>query len=137
MIFFFFQAAVELWDPRSDPVPIHSWLHPWLPILRDQLEIVYPTIRNKLASALIAWHPSDRSAKLILEPWEDIFDKSSMYSFILKNILPKLEQTMAMELIINPMQQNLDPFHWVMDWQDFLPTPAMINLLERHFFPKW
>ena len=39
------QAAVEFWDPKSDPVPIHSWLHPWLPILGDQLDIVYPTIR--------------------------------------------------------------------------------------------
>ena len=131
------QAAVELWDPRTDPVPIHSWLHPWLMTLGDQLEIVYPSIRMKLASALTAWHPSDRSAKLILIPWQDIFDKSAMYSFILKNILPKLEQTMAMELIINPIQQNLDPWHWVMEWFEFIPPPAMINLLERHFFPKW
>ena len=131
------QAAVEFWDPKTDCVPIHSWLHPWLPLLGDNLEIVYPTIRNKLASALIEWHPSDRSAKLILLPWQDIFDKSSMYSFILKNILPKLEQTMAMQLIINPKDQNMDAWNWIMEWQDFIPSPALVNLLERHFFPKW
>ena len=131
------QAAVEMWDPTRDRVPIHSWLHPWLPILDNQLEIVYPTIRNKLAAALRAWHPRDSSAKQILLPWKDIFDKAAMYSFILKNILPKLEQSLAMDLVINPMKQSLDPWHWIMEWIDFVPPAAMINLLERHFFPKW
>ena len=69
------QNDVELWNPLTDSVPLHSWLHPWLPFLGQQLEIVYPTIRNKLASALNAWHPSDRSAKLILMPWKDVFSK--------------------------------------------------------------
>lgn len=131
------QAAVEMWDPRSDLVPIHSWLHPWLPYLDTQLEIVYPTIRNKLASALKAWHPRDSSAKLILLPWKDIFDKASMYSFILKNILPKLEQSLALDLVINPIDQSLDPWNWIMEWMDFMPPAAMINCLERQFFPKW
>ena len=39
------QNDVELWDPLTDSVPLHSWLHPWLPFLGQQLEIVYPTIR--------------------------------------------------------------------------------------------
>ena len=69
------QNGVELWDPLTDGVPLHSWLHPWLPYLGQQLEIVYPTIRNKLASALTAWHPSDLSAKNILLPWKDVFPK--------------------------------------------------------------
>ncbi len=106
-------------------------------MLGDQLGIVYPTIRNKLASALNAWHPSDRSAKLILLPWKDIFDNKSMNTFILKNILPKLTTVLASELVINPVNQNLDPWGWVMEWKDFLPPAAMINLLERHFFTKW
>lgn len=106
-------------------------------MLGDQLDIVYPTIRNKLSSALTAWHPSDRSAKLILLPWRDIFSQASMYSFILKSILPKLKHTLAMELIINPVQQSLDPWHWVMDWQDFLPPAEMLALLDTYFFPKW
>ena len=75
------QTEVELWVPLTDRVPLHSWLHPWLPRLGGQLEIVYPTIRNKLAAALTAWHPSDRSAKLILMPWVEVFSKVKSGSF--------------------------------------------------------
>jgi len=27
------QSEVELWDPLTDIVPIHLWIHPWLPYL--------------------------------------------------------------------------------------------------------
>lgn len=27
------QAEVEAWNPLTDPVPIHSWIHPWLPLM--------------------------------------------------------------------------------------------------------
>ena len=49
-----------MWNPVQDTTPIHTWLHPWLPPLGNRLEIVYPTIRNKLATALANWHPTDR-----------------------------------------------------------------------------
>ena len=26
------QEEVSKWDPMSDPIPIHSWLHPWLEV---------------------------------------------------------------------------------------------------------
>ena len=46
-----------------------------LQVVGNQLEIVYPTIRLKLANALLKWHPEDKSARLILMPWRDVFEK--------------------------------------------------------------
>lgn len=128
--------AVEDWDPLSDVVPIHAWIHPWLPHLGSKLEIVYPTIRAKLANALGRWHPSDVSAKQILTPWITVFSKGSMDTFLMKNIVPKLQLAMQ-ELIINPIHQVLDPWNWVMEWLDMIPDKSIINILETMFFPKW
>ncbi len=74
LAFFFSQlaAAVEEWEPRRERVPLHAWLHPWLPALGDQLRQVYPGVRHKLASALTAWHPADRSALALLAPWQRV-----------------------------------------------------------------
>ena len=27
------QQEVDSWDPTIDPIPIHSWIHPWLPLM--------------------------------------------------------------------------------------------------------
>lgn len=127
---------VEDWDPLTDVVPIHSWIHPWLPLLGDRLEPVYGPIRQKFGNALTGWHPSDSSAKTILTPWKAVFSQGTMDAFILRHIVPKLAICLQ-EFSINPYQQHLQPFHWVMAWDDFLPTPVMVTLFEKNFFPKW
>lgn len=100
------QTEVELWDPLTDRVPLHAWLHPWLPRLGSQLEIVYPTIRNKLAFALNAWHPSDRSAKLILMPWMDVFSKVIFYklTFIVSMVLLLIRYPFEIFLVLTKNQ---------------------------------
>lgn len=75
-----------------------------------KLEIVYPTIRAKLANALGKWHPSDVSAKQILTPWITVFSKGAMDTFLMKNIVPKLQLAMQ-ELVINPIHQILGKFN--------------------------
>ncbi|XP_031564669.1 tuftelin-interacting protein 11-like [Actinia tenebrosa] len=130
------QREVDAWNPLTDAVPIHAWIHPWLPLMKGCLEPLYAPIRYKLATALTNWHPSDPSAKMILEPWTKVFSKGSMDAFVLRSIYPKLSQCLS-EFVINPHQQHLEPFHWVMTWKGVIPLQHFVSLLEKHFFPKW
>ncbi|KAA8592292.1 hypothetical protein FQN60_017747 [Etheostoma spectabile] len=114
-------SRVDNWNPLTDTVPIHSWIHPWLPLLQSRLEPLYPPIRSKLSNALQRWHPSDASARLILQPWKDVFTPALCLE----------------ELVINPHQQQMEPFHWVMDWEGMLSPSSLVSLLDKNFFTKW
>lgn len=129
--------SVELWDPLTDTIPIHLWILPWHNLLGDKLkESVYPTIVDKLSFALISWSPSDRSARAMITPWHGIFDDGEMQAFLLKNIIPKLQMTLA-ELIINPMQQDLEQWNQVWEWHEIISPVMMAQMLNKYFFPKW
>ncbi|KAA0186866.1 hypothetical protein HAZT_HAZT001077 [Hyalella azteca] len=128
--------AVHEWNPLVDAVPIHTWLHPWLPHLSDHMHTIYPVIRQKLASALVHWHPSDRSANLVLSPWVGVFSEVSMNSLLQSSIQPPLEKVL-LELPINLHAQNLQPWYWFRDWEDILPVSSQLDILERCFFPRW
>ncbi|KAH7372751.1 hypothetical protein KP509_17G018900 [Ceratopteris richardii] len=128
--------AVDQWDPRQETVPIHAWLHPWLPLLGQRMEPLYHPIRFKLESALRAWHASDTSAYALLSPWQTVFDSSSWEMLLVKSIVPKLMAALQ-ELVINPRAQQLEPFRWVMAWGNAVPIHHMVTLLETGFFVKW
>ena len=68
--------AVEAWEPRQERVPLHAWLHPWLPMLAPRLADLHPGIRFKLATALQQWHPGDQSAMALLSPWHQVLPLS-------------------------------------------------------------
>ena len=33
------QHEVEEWNPLTDTMPIHAWLHPWLPLMGKHLTV--------------------------------------------------------------------------------------------------
>ncbi|XP_052242663.1 tuftelin-interacting protein 11-like isoform X2 [Dreissena polymorpha] len=129
-------AEVEAWNPLTDTVPIHSWLHPWLPLMKDKLEPLYAPIRHKLGNALTNWHPSDSSAKVILKPWNGVFRDGHMEVFLRKHIVPKLELCLQ-EFPINPHQQTLEPLNWVFTWTDMISLRYMVPVFEKCFFSRW
>lgn len=41
------------------------------------------------------------------------------------------------EFVVNPHQQHMDPFQWVLDWEGMLSPSSLVGMLDKHFFPKW
>jgi tuftelin-interacting protein 11 len=130
------RSEVEQWNPTQDPIPIHTWIHPWNSLLGPKLQPLYSSIRQKLGVTLQAWHPSDESAYLILRPWKDVWDQQSMDQLLIRCVLPKLLLVMH-EFVVNPASQVMEPFKWVMRWEDIVSPHLLIQIFEQEFFPKF
>lgn len=129
--------AVSEWDPLTDIYPIHSWILPWSTVLGSKLETnVYKTICEKLSKALRAWNPEDRSARAMIQPWKNVFREEDLQMFLHKNIVPKLEHRMI-DVTFNPIQQDLEVFNQVWEWNELVSPLVMANILDKYFFPKW
>lgn len=119
--------------------PIHWWIHPWIPILKNELSDIFPDIRRKLVHALLRWSPSDTSALKILSPWKGVFDVSSMDNLILRSVVPKLVTSMR-DVRLDPQnttKNDTDLFEAIMLWHQLVPRLHFICLLEGEFFPRW
>ena len=130
------KSAVDAWDPTTDAVALHTWVHPWLPFLGAQLSEVWPTVRYKFTTAFREWHPADGSARALLAPWRSVFSAREWEALLQRAVLPKLEDALS-EFTVNPAAQDLDVFFWVIDWSELMPAAQMAKLLTTKFFPKW
>lgn len=130
---------VEKWTPTTDTVPIHWWLHPWLPLLRVELSELYPDIRRKLGRALANWSPADDSALLLLNPWKGVFDDLSMDNLLQRSVVPKLVSCIS-GLPLDPQNTTAEHtklFSSVLKWFKLVPSIHMISIMEGEFFPRW
>ena len=77
------QAEMELWDTLTYFVTtLTTPMVASVDITIGWLDCVFPTIRKKLSLSLSYWHPTDRSAKLILLPWQEVFSCDLMCAFL-------------------------------------------------------
>ncbi|VDK30165.1 unnamed protein product [Gongylonema pulchrum] len=129
-------AQVDEWNPLTDRIPIHVWLHPWLDVMGDRLQPVFSPIRQKLAKALREWNPTDRSALSMLRPWKGCFAAATMSAFLSMNIIPKLEKALQ-EMIYDPTKNHrYDEFYATLDWIELIGAEGVAGILSRSFFPK-
>jgi tuftelin-interacting protein 11 len=130
------RREVERWNPTKDPQPLSQWLVPWRVVLGPRLHELGLVLKPTLLNALTAWHPADQSALALLRPLRPVWDQHAWESLLVRVILPKLSLAMR-EFIINPQQQVIDGFQWVINWHDLVPPHLFIPIFEFEFFPKW
>eukprot|EP00731_Ephydatia_muelleri_P015724 Em0009g148a len=162
------QYEVDVWDPTVDTVPIHAWVHPWLPIMvtlhpissytnhitpryapppHVTFHTIFPCPHNVSLQQLLSFNiDSLILQKSVLSPpalptksWSRGYmclTREAMEVFLVRTILPKLAYCLD-TLVINPHQQQIASFEWVMAWRDMISIHHYANLLDKHFFPKW
>ncbi|RKP05513.1 GC-rich sequence DNA-binding factor-like protein-domain-containing protein, partial [Thamnocephalis sphaerospora] len=131
------RRALDDWNPRQDTAGVHTWLHPWLPIMSEHMEELWAPIRHKLSVVLQQWHPSDPSALYVLQPWHGVFRDVDMDALLASAIIPKLTMALRLELNVDPNDEHLAPIDWLAAWLPIIPTVTVAQLLEQEFFPKW
>jgi len=149
-------AVENEWRCKKGELLVHTWIHPWLPVLstnndnsivnRMERMGLFPTIRHKVTVALqdMHWTPclseSDNIwAYELISPWRQVFEQQDYNKWLLGTIVPKLIYALREHLVIDPSNQDLNPFTSVMLWSrnSTVPNQHMISILESEFFPKW
>jgi tuftelin-interacting protein 11 len=137
-------ATVNTWRPSiaaSDEPGVHTWVHPWLPLLTTKLSVLYPEIRRKFGTLLSSSSYRD-SARVVamLQPWMDVFDATSFENLLVRSALPRLVTVLREDLVIDPAQQDILPVQCVLAWEllvPVLPAAHLACLWVGEFFPKW
>eukprot|EP01054_Gregarina_sp_Poly1_P005586 Gregarina_sp_Poly_1__5585@NODE_294_length_9872_cov_66_125038_g254_i0_p2_GENE_NODE_294_length_9872_cov_66_125038_g254_i0NODE_294_length_9872_cov_66_125038_g254_i0_p2_ORF_typecomplete_len665_score95_88GCFC/PF07842_12/1_1e27Gpatch/PF01585_23/3_5e03Gpatch/PF01585_23/1_8e08TIP_N/PF12457_8/0_0004TIP_N/PF12457_8/5_5e03_NODE_294_length_9872_cov_66_125038_g254_i055037497 len=66
--------TLKQWEPASSCLPPHLWIHPWMPILGDDLlNEFWPVLLDKYLSSLRQWDPADRSAGVMVSTWKHVW----------------------------------------------------------------
>jgi len=129
--------ALSDWHPKTSPVPLHTWLLPWFPLMgEDRMKSVCSTVRQRLIAALQDWKPRDGVVST-LEPWKSVLKKGDFDAILVKAILPKLTHTLKHDLLVDPSQQDVAPIQSVFVWSALAGSDIVARILTLEFFPRW
>ncbi|XP_023948101.2 septin-interacting protein 1 [Bicyclus anynana] len=130
-------AGVRAWDPTRDPQPLHAWVLPWHALAGEALaRDAYPLIRARLAAALAAWHPADRSARPLLAAWREAWGPA-LAPLLERHVLPKLEQCVAAAPVELLHAERNAAWACCAEWTELLGAPAVGALAARALLPRW
>lgn len=149
LIFPKIEEEIDLWEPKRDKLPVHTWLFPWLPLLGDRLELLFVTIRHKLSRILKDCDVKDGSAFALFHPWKGVFDNQTIDQLVTTHVTPKLALLMT-SLAITPAAQDLSkhsgfinhsssigPFRLFIQWYPMMRKKDFYRILRQEFFYKW
>lgn len=132
------ERKLDDWSPKTDSVPVQTWIQPWLLLIRsDKLQEAFKIIRTKFTLALSDWHPVDDSALHVIMPWKEVFSDQEFDKLIDRGIIPRLVDCLATDLHFDPSNQNLEPLKWISIWEGIISTHQLIRVFEEGFFPSW
>ena len=99
---------------KHDPIhAIHAWFHRWLPRLNNRLDVIFILLSARRWHSLFFLLGSYQiNRHSVLMPWVSVFsgDPGSMDPFLIKNILPKLQNAL-MSITIDLMHQQMHVGH--------------------------
>ncbi|CAD6266958.1 unnamed protein product [Miscanthus lutarioriparius] len=129
-------SGINSWEAR-EPEPMLHFLELWdnkklLPpvLLQSILEHV---IMPKLSAAVDSWDPRRESVPIHVQvhPWLPMLRER------IETLCHSIQYKLSTVLHINPANQKLDQFNWVMLWASAIPVHLMVHMLEVDFFSKW
>ncbi|KAG9022220.1 hypothetical protein FS837_006526 [Tulasnella sp. UAMH 9824] len=130
------QKAIAEWNPKRNEGTLHGLVFPWLPHVGLRLEALVGDARRKVKNLFRSW-TADQGLPEHLMVWQKVFEKKEWEDALLKYVVPKLGATLRDDFKIDPRNQVMEPFQWVMVWVPHLRASIFAQLLETEFFPKW
>lgn len=130
---------IDRWEMDESLLYPHVWIQPWMEILeRDpshRVNAVFDKLKKKFRSILTTWTPADKYAAKLLLPWKDILPKPIWDDFLYLDILPKVIFNLE-SFEANPLQMNLDPLSFFVEWSAFVPSELADDLIQEYVSPK-
>jgi len=131
------RKAVEEWDTRKQSVSLYKIVWPWFSVLGERMDEILEASMRRIRSVLRHWVVKDGIPKELSRWKKDIYSSSEWDKLVIQYIIPKLGVCLREDFKINPANQDMTPFEWVMPWSELIRGSMMAHLLDVEFFPKW